>query len=142
MVWHDVLTFIISLVETSVNLFYSEYLEKPNELFVIHSEIKQHHSDIKDAFADPKMVKIVLNYLDFLLEKSNSAEAVKTMQMADHEKILDVIKMTVTLVRNILHIPTPRLALNLTRIYGPPGLRCSLRLRGDIIDIMYRYWPK
>ena len=91
-------------------------MKNSKELFVIHSEIKQHHSDIKDAFADPKMVKIVLNYLDFLLEKSNSAEAVKTMQMADHEKILDVIKMTVTLVRNILHIPTPRLAINLIYI--------------------------
>ena len=91
-------------------------LKNSKELFVIHSEIKQHHSDIKDAFADPKMVKIVLNYLDFLLEKSNSAEAVKTMQMADHEKILDVIKMTVTLVRNILHIPTPRSAVNLIYI--------------------------
>ena len=28
-----------------------------------------------------------------------------------------------------------------TRNYGPPGLRCSLRLQGDIIYIMYRFWP-
>ena len=27
-----------------------------------------------------------------------------------------------------------------TRNYGPSGLRCSLRLQGDI-DIMYRFWP-
>ena len=30
---------------------------------------------------------------------------------------------------------------NQTRNYGPSGLRCSLRLQGDIIDIMYRFWP-
>ena len=28
-----------------------------------------------------------------------------------------------------------------TRNYGPSGLRCSLRLQGDIMDIMYRFWP-
>ena len=34
-----------------------------------------------------------------------------------------------------------QIILNSTRNYGPSGLRCSLRLQGDIIDIMYRFWP-
>ena len=38
---------------------------------------------------------------------------------------------------------TTLLLLSLTRNYGPSGLRSSLRLHGDIIDIMYRFWlPK
>ena len=31
-----------------------------------------------------------------------------------------------------------KLVFHNTRNYGPSGLRCSLRLRGDIQDIMYR----
>ena len=33
------------------------------------SEIKQHHSDIKDLFVDPKLFKVVLRYVDFLLSR-------------------------------------------------------------------------
>ena len=38
-----------------------------------------------------------------------------------------------------LNTSVQRPPLKNTRNYGPSGLRCSLRLQEDIIDIMYRY---
>ena len=42
---------------------------------------------------------------------------------------------------NLFSFITVNFNLHKTRNYGPSGLRCSLRLQGDIIDIMYRFWP-
>ena len=59
-------------------------------------ELKQHLQDIKNVFLDPKISKSILNHVEKILEKGSE-------QMGIREK--HMLANSVTLMRNILHIP-------------------------------------
>ena len=76
-------------------LFASLNVERTDEGAHTMYELKQHLSDIKNLFLDPKIAKSVLNHMERLLNKG--------VDMSPNEKHLMV--NCVTLLRNILHIP-------------------------------------
>ena len=58
-------------------------------------ELKHHLQDIKNVFLDPKISKSILNHMERILEKGEDMGTVEQMTLAN----------SVTLMRNILHIP-------------------------------------
>lgn len=76
-------------------LFANVNVERSDEGAHTMYELKQHLSDIKSLFLDPKTAKSVLNHLERILNKG--------IDMTMNEKHLVV--NCVTLLRNILHIP-------------------------------------
>ena len=49
---------------------------------------------------------------------------------------VETVKDTVVRELKVLGVESPEAEPNTTRNYGPSGLRCSLRLQGDIVNFM------
>ena len=62
-------------------------------------ELKQHLTDIKNVFLDPKISKSILSNMETILEKKQGSQE----PMGFREK--HMMTNSVTLIRNILHIP-------------------------------------
>ena len=76
-------------------LFASLDVERSDEGAHTMYELKQHLSDIKNVFLDPRIDKSVLNHMERILNKG--------VDMTMNEKHLLV--NCLTLLRNLLHIP-------------------------------------
>ena len=59
-------------------------------------ELKQHLSDIKSVFLDPKIAKAILTHMERILNKGDSP-----MSLTDKHVLVNCV----ILLRNILHIP-------------------------------------
>ena len=59
-------------------------------------ELKQHLSDIKSVFLDPKFAKTILRHMTRILEKGDA-----NMTMSEKHVLVNCV----VLLRNILHIP-------------------------------------